>query len=247
MERRQHRRFSRRIEVRFWRRGDPQAHSAFTTNISKSGLFLGSGAALQPGERIRLEVIDRDGGFFAEGRVARVHRVSLSLRHVDQPGVGVRFLRPEELVEELLPLARQSETGTAGGSAEAAGARVAATIDAGAADAALGDASTPVVEIEFDDASAFLSVFHRDISSGGLFISSPNPAPLHSEVIVEMRLPLPDFRPRLFRARVIQRFEPQGAVAPGRNVLSGMAVQFTDASSVVEDLRPLLDELRRRR
>ena len=246
MERRQHRRFSRRIEVRFWRRGDPQAHSAFTTNISKSGLFLGSGAALQPGERIRLEVVDRDGGFFAEGRVARVHRVSLSLRHVDQPGVGVRFLRPEELVEELLPLARQSDAATAGGG-EAAGARVAATTEAGAADAALGDSSTPVVEIEFDDASAFLSVYHRDISSGGLFISSPHPAPLHSEVIVEMRLPLPDFRPRLFRARVIQRFEPQGAVAPGRNILSGMAVQFTDAASVVEDLRPLLDELRRQR
>ena len=105
MERRIHRRFSRRIELRYWRPGEVQGHTAYTTNISKSGLFLNSAIALMPGERLRLEIVDRESGFFAEGRVARVHRVALALRQVDQQGVGVRFLLPEELVENFMPIA----------------------------------------------------------------------------------------------------------------------------------------------
>ncbi len=233
--------------MRFWRRGEAQAHSAFTTNISKSGLFLGSGTAMNPGERIRLEVVDRDGGFFAEGRVARVHRVALALRHVDQPGFGVRFLRPEELVEELLPLARETEPLSRRGGIWSAPESMAPPSSGPERPEELGNAGLQVVEIAFDDPSAFLSVYHRDIASGGLFISSQNPAPLDAEVLVEMRLPHPDLRPQLFRARVIQSFEPQGAIGPGRNVLSGMAVQFVDAAGVVEALRPVLEELRRLR
>lgn len=233
--------------MRFWRRGESQAHSAFTTNISKSGLFLGSGTAMNPGERIRIEVVDRDGGFFAEGRVARVHRVALALRHVDQPGFGVRFLRPEELIEELLPLARETEPVSRRGSVPP-GRVPEAQPNAGAArDEELGNAATPVVEVAFDDPAAFLSVYHRDITSGGLFISSEHPATLNAEILVEIRLPLPELRPQLFRARVIQCFEPQGAIGPGRNILSGMAVQFVDPAAVVEALRPVLEELRRLR
>jgi Tfp pilus assembly protein PilZ len=107
-ERRNGERHAKRLEVRFWRSGRLVAHSGFTTNVSTSGMFLGTTQSLDPGERVRLEVLDSAHGFVVEGQVARVHRVSLSLRHVDQPGAGVRFLGPPELVAGLIPAARQT-------------------------------------------------------------------------------------------------------------------------------------------
>ena len=267
MERRIHRRFARRIELRYWRPGETQGHTAYTTNISKSGLFLSSATALAPGERLRLEIIDREGGFFAEGRVARVHRVSLALRQVEQQGVGVRFLLPEELVESLVPLARQSGPATQGGrphQAEPPGASDGGSQEALAEVAAAhGPVGAPggdlplerepagdiardrIVPVSFADPSAFLSTYHRDISAGGLFVSTPTPMALQAEIWIEMQLPIPGERPRLFAARVIQRFEPQAAVGPGRNYLSGMAVQFIEPEKVLAELKPLLAVLRR--
>ncbi len=211
---------------------------------------------------LRLEIVDRESGFFAEGRVARVHRVALALRQVDQQGVGVRFLLPEELVENLMPLARQSGPVTQGGRAVDAEACAAddpsSSGDAGAATAG-GPASDPssprpatpdvdrdwVVPVQFADAASFLSTYHRDIAAGGLFVSTPLPMELHATVWVEMQLPIPGERPRLFAARVVQRFEPQAAVGGGRNLLSGMAVQFVEPEKVLAELKPLLAILRR--
>ena len=112
MTRRTSERHARRVEVRFWRRGHAQPHSGFTIDISKSGLFLGTAVALEPGERLRLEIVDHEGGFVVEGQVARVHRVSLAMRQVEQPGVGVRFLAPAELVAEMLAGARKVGSAT---------------------------------------------------------------------------------------------------------------------------------------
>jgi Tfp pilus assembly protein PilZ len=264
MERRIHRRFPRRIELRFWRPGEVQGHTAYTTNISKSGLFLNSAIALMIGERLRLELVDREHGFVAEGKVARVHRVALALRQVDQQGVGIRFLLPEELVEGLVPLARQSGPMTRGGQPvapdpETGGDLGVMDADGDGADSADGAASEAqsareaamdvhrdkVVPVQFPDPASFLSTYHRDITSGGLFVSTPDPLPLQATVWIEMELPIPGERPRLFAARVVQRFEPQAAVGEGRNFLSGMAVQFIEPEKVLEELRPLLAILRR--
>ena len=270
MERRIHRRFSRRIELRYWRPKETQGHTAYTTNISKSGLFLSSSIALNPGERLRLEIVDLEKGFVAEGRVVRVHRVALALRQVEQQGVGVRFLMPEELVENLVPLARQSGPATPSGrpvqpepggdfdpgmeetpseesddtSPSQPGAEPAA--EPGSATGTATDVDRDkVVPVSFTDPSAFLSTYHRDISAGGLFISTPTPMALSETVWIEMHLPLPGERSKLFAARVIQRFDPQAAVGSGKNYLSGMAVQFIEPEKVLAELKPLLAALRR--
>jgi Tfp pilus assembly protein PilZ len=262
MERRIHRRYPRRIELRFWRPGEAQGHTSYTSNISKSGLFLNSDIGLMPGERLRLEFVDPDSGFVAEGRVARVHRVALALRQVDQQGVGVRFLPPEELVESLVPLARQSGPATQGGRpippmtqiaeepqavlAEAAPVAAAASASPAPPAASPRDVERdPVVPVSFPDSASFLSTYHRDISAGGLFVSTPSPMPLKSTLWIEMELPIRGERPRRFAARVIQRFEPQAVIGEGRNLLSGMAVQFLEPEKVLEELRPLLAILRR--
>lgn len=285
MERRIHHRYPRRVEIRFWRRGQTQSHVAYTTNISKTGLFLGSAVSLDPGERLRLEVVEPVHGFVVEGRVARVHRVPIALRHVEQPGVGVRFLTPDELVEEYIPgLARQGgppvyyrpaappppeasavvaeEPGSAAGrpaaalesAAERPAASSASAAGAGAAAAtskppsgrksSSGERRQRIVPVIFDDASSFLSVFHRDIQSGGLFVSSPEPAALNDIVWIELQLPLEGEKPELIPSRVVQRFDPHAIVGQGRNVLSGMAVQFLDPERALAQLRPLVEKLR---
>lgn len=258
MEQRVHRRFPRRLEVRFWRKGETQSHSGFTTNLSRTGLFLASGASFVPGERLRLEIADGDESFMIEGQVARVHRVSLALRHVAQPGVGVRFLPPDELVELLLPpTARQAGPVSAappspvrieGSPAPPPAVPVGSPSPAGREP---NGGAAPVAEIArlvpvtFTDASAFLSVFHRDIQSGGLFVSTAEPGAINDVVTIELHLPVDGERAPILPARVVQRYEPEAAIGEGRNLLGGMAVQFLEPDKVVERLRPLVAKLRR--
>lgn len=243
--------------MRFWRRGETQAHTGFTINVSQSGLFLGTGHPLNPGERVRLELVDADRGFVAEGKVARVHRVALALRHVQQPGVGIRFLSPEDLVAELVPAARAATggrrpwAGSLGGpTAEGAepppeGTSVGGP-EAGPTDAPADEfPGLEVIPVDFVDASSFLAVYHRDISSGGLFLSTPSPAELNQVVVVELRIPGGGSGPLRLQARVVQRIEPTAAVGRGQNLLAGMGVQFLEPERVIEQLQPTLAALRR--
>lgn len=257
-ERRSSERFARRVEVRFWRLGETVAHVGFSTNISTTGLFLATSHSLAPGQRLRLEVCDHEGSFVVEGQVARVHRVSLSLRHVQQPGAGIRFLNPAELVAGLLPEARQAggEGRTAAGEAASAGAAAEAgspprepapipvTPPPGAAPDAV-PAGLPVVPVEFADRTGFLSVYHRDLASGSLHVSTDVPARVQDRVVIELRPPLPDTPPLRFEAVVVHRFEPRAVVGRGTNVLAGMGVRFVDPDAVRAALAPILLELRR--
>lgn len=102
-ERRDNPRFRRRVPVRFWKRGEDRARSGFTTNISNGGMFIGSNQVLPPDTRLRIEVLDPKHGFHIEGIVARAKRSRPELRSVQTSGMGVRFLRTEELVAELFP------------------------------------------------------------------------------------------------------------------------------------------------
>lgn len=243
--------------MRFWRRGETQAHTGFTINVSQSGLFLGTGHPLNPGERVRLELVDADRGFVAEGKVARVHRVALALRHVQQPGVGIRFLSPEDLVAELVPGARAATGGrrswgesSGGPTAVEARAPLEGTpaVEPEAAPADEPGNEFPgleVIPVDFVDASSFLAVYHRDISSGGLFLSTPSPAELNQVVVVELRIPGSGSGPLRLKARVVQRIEPTAAVGRGQNLLAGMGVQFLEPERVIEQLQPTLAALRR--
>jgi len=281
-------RHARRIEVRFWRRGNPQPHSGFTVDVSRSGLFLGTAVPLDPGERLRLELVDRERGFIVEAEVARVHRVALVLRHVEQPGIGVRFLAPAELVSDLIagsktrtsqtpahfrmpgaapprpaastpqagaeprkpppvPLANQRELDDLFGEGPppAAGASAPALPTpavTGSAPEAIG--SSRSVAVEFVDRASFLSVYHRDIAAGGLFVTSDVPAALQEIVVIELRPPIRTPHPLRFEARVVHRFDPASGTG-GKGGLAGMGVQFLDPDRVRAALAPVLTELRR--
>lgn len=271
-ERRAADRFARRLDLRYWRRGNPQPLSGFSTNVSASGMFLATTQVLQPGERLRVELVDPNGGAMIEGQVVRVHRVTLALRHVDQPGAGVRFLPPEELVAAIVPAIRarvaaersaqrqaadgrsapatsappavgESAAGTSAGASPDRGERDRVAVS----DAALapGDAPRVVIPVVFAERSSFLSVYHRDLATGGLFVSTDVAASLHQKVVVELVPPPPVKGTLRFAAEVVRRYEPEAAIGPGRNLLAGVGLRFLDPERVRAELEPVIAELRR--
>jgi PilZ domain len=105
MSRRRATRRARRVQVHFWRQGEPTAYVGYTTNISMTGMFLATNSPMPSGTRIRVEVIDRDRGFMVEGVVAHARKVRSELAAITRSWMGVRFLSVEELVRELIPAA----------------------------------------------------------------------------------------------------------------------------------------------
>ena len=94
---------ARRVQVQFWKRGEPHAFPGYTTNISLTGMFIGTRSPFPPGTRLRIEVLEGDRGFMVEGVVVHARKVPGELMRLNQPGMGVRFLSVEDLVRELVP------------------------------------------------------------------------------------------------------------------------------------------------
>ncbi len=109
MSRRRSTRRARRVQVQFWKRGEPHPYPGYTTNISTTGMFIATRSPLPQGTRVRIEVLDRDRGFMVEGMVAHARKVRGELMRISQPGMGVRFLNVEELVKELIPVVQWGE------------------------------------------------------------------------------------------------------------------------------------------
>jgi hypothetical protein len=105
MSRRRAVRRPRRVQVHFWKQGEPTAYVGYTTNISMTGMFVATNSPMPPASRIRVEVIDRDRGFMVEGVVAHARKIRGDMARINQSGMGVRFLSVEELVRELIPAA----------------------------------------------------------------------------------------------------------------------------------------------
>lgn len=268
-ERRATDRFARRLDLRFWRRGNQQPLSGFTTNVSASGMFLATTQVLQPGERVRVELLDAKNGAVLEGQIVRVHRVTMALRHVDTPGAGVRFLPPEELVAAIVPAVRlravartdrreivarvevsDGPESTTTAPLEPPGSvpdppSATSPSPSAVASGVPSPAEAVVVPVEFSDRSSFLSVYHRDLSTGALFVSTEVPAALHQKVTIELVTPPPVRRTLRFRAEVVRRFEPEAAVGAGRNLLAGVGLRFLEPERVRAELEPVIAELRR--
>ena len=102
MSRRTSVRRPRRVAVQFWRQGDPHPFPGFTTNISMTGMFIGTRSPCPRGTRVRVEVIG-ERGFMVEGVVAHARKIRGELAQITQSGMGIRFLSVEDLVRDLLP------------------------------------------------------------------------------------------------------------------------------------------------
>jgi Tfp pilus assembly protein PilZ len=256
MSRRRSARRPRRVSVQFWKQGDPHPYPGFSTNISMTGMFIGTRSPMPSGTRVRIEVqVER--GFMIEGVVAHARKTRGELAQVAQSGMGIRFLAVEELVWEVLP-------GLGGGAGEAVPPPRAASdlgpdeerveafpappaVEAEASPAAPSSASSshpppaPILDpgvftVQFPSPWNFVDVFERDIANGGLFVATRFPGRLGEVVTIELHPP--DAAPVVVRARVVQRFEPNGA-----SMLAGMGVELLEAQSVCDQLRPIAARL----
>lgn len=238
MDRRENRRFPKRLPLRFTRRGETQPSSGFTTNISSSGMFIGTASPFALGERLRIEVVDRQHGFVVEGQVMRIERVPLALRQIRQPGIGVRFLSVTELFRDLFPSAMLAGPAATSGTRAADGEKT----EPGAAPAA--PAGNGVVRTRLASLREVERVVEHDLVHGGLFIQTDDPLPEGSEVEVEIDVPIGGFQPPRGLARVVHRFKapPGGDANP--SLLSGMGVVFVDPAPILAALQALLRRFR---
>jgi hypothetical protein len=95
--------------------------------------------------------------------------------------------------------------------------------------------------VRFPGVQEFLDVYRRDISQGGLFVSTVNPARMLEIVSVELQVPYQGVDPIVVRARVVHRFEPR--VGEGANLLAGMGLELLDLSNVVARMEPIVARL----
>lgn len=249
MERRRNLRRARHVAVRFYARGDRQGVSAYTTDISLTGMFINTNQPLAPGERVRVEVTG-DNGFVIEGVVARASRVATHLQAIKKPGMGVRFLSADELVAAIVattPFSGPAPGAAAGVPANGSPGAAAAGAGASTADPAAPPPPQVTFPVRFRDVAQFLQTYRRDITTGGLFVATPNPARLSDTITVELYIPGADEnRPLNLRARVVHRFEPQSN-AGGPNLLAGMGVELVDRLGAVALLEPIVRRLEQAR
>lgn len=271
MSRRRAVRRPRRVQVHFWKQGEPTAYVGYTTNISMTGMFIATNSPMAPGSRIRIEVIDRDRGFMMEGVVAHARKIRGELARVSQSGMGVRFLSVEELVRELIPAAygqtEEIPQNSDRGSVSAAEPEpvpppppssppssplpppVPPVRSAPPPPPVPDRAPAPIAatggafSVRFSGVEEFMEVYRRDILQGGLFVSTRYPARLQETVTVELHPPLPFAEPLLVRARVVQRFEPSESGA-SPNLLAGMGLELMDLPALMGKLQQVVQRMR---
>ena len=231
---------ARRVQVQFWKRGEPHAYPGYTTNISLTGMFIGTRSPFPPGTRLRIEILEGDRGFMVEGVVMHARKVPSELMRLNQPGMGVRFLSVEDLVRELVPAGYDQEElppVQAGPPPPPAPSPMPPPASRPSDPIPTPREGGGTFAVHFFNPAEFLEVYRRDIANGGLFVSTRYPGRLQETVNVELHPPFPDARPVVVRARVVQRFEPSGD-SFGPNLLAGMGVELLDLPSVVESLQP---------
>jgi Tfp pilus assembly protein PilZ len=93
-ENRKQKRAPKRLMVRFGTRGPEK--TAFTKNISETGVYLATNAVYQPGSTIEVTIHfpERTWTFWA--KVAWAKKVPANLAHVLECGMGVHFVEPGE-------------------------------------------------------------------------------------------------------------------------------------------------------
>lgn len=105
-EKRRHKRFVRRLAVRFGE--NDLSRTAFVGDISLGGLFVVSHQLPPVGVRVHLQVVQDSGrSVYFEAVVRRQKIIPVELRQLERSGFGAEFLRPEELVPELVPQVTQ--------------------------------------------------------------------------------------------------------------------------------------------
>ncbi|HUP22355.1 MAG TPA: PilZ domain-containing protein [Thermoanaerobaculia bacterium] len=259
--RREYRRWPRRIQVRFWRSNEGgQAHHGFTSDVSESGAYIVTDTPVGTNSRVRVELFNERGGFFAEAVVRRSQQVHRDLQAVKSSGMGIHFLGIVELMHELLPQAELVGTmppvdeepweaaspatespSSAPGPGPPQVGRGTEETSSTAGQPATSVSGPPRLDmpIRFRGVEDLRQIYERDLQHGGLFVAMTKPPAVGTRVRMALYLPgNPD--PLLADAQVVQVFDAGPRARSRPNLLSGMGVLFDDPARVLERLRPLV-------
>jgi len=94
VESRAKKRASKRFMVRFGTRGPEK--TAFTKNISETGLYLSTNSVYQPGSTIEVAIHFPEKTWTFWAKVAWAKKVPANLAHVLECGMGIQFVDPGE-------------------------------------------------------------------------------------------------------------------------------------------------------
>jgi Tfp pilus assembly protein PilZ len=107
MEKRRHRRHGKRLKVRYGEKDF--SVSAFTSDVSETGMFIQAGSAPKLGTRLHIELsLEAGRVLFLEAVVQRLAVAPVQLRTSVRSGFGVRFLTGKELLAEIIPGSKES-------------------------------------------------------------------------------------------------------------------------------------------
>lgn len=235
----------RRVQVRYQRPGQERTYSGFTKNLSLSGALITAPDPAPRGSRIRVELLGKEEQVVVYAEVVHAHRVPREMRRYAESAMGVRFLPVEEVVAPLLP---DSASGTgrrpaAQGRGEGGGRPAARDPDMEETinlrrPGAEAPSTRQEYSLLFENPKDFLTVFHRDIANGGLFVSTSRPARLYEPVRVTLHLPVRPKRSIEVDARVVQVVEPRKTASGRTN--GGMGLEIIDPDVVIQKLEPVV-------
>lgn len=101
MRERANKRWARRVQVQFWEKGE-RARVGYTVNVSAVGMFVATRRPSAKGTRVTVKVMLPDRSFELEAVVQHALRSSPLLQKIRQSGMGLRFLRRQPKIRDLL-------------------------------------------------------------------------------------------------------------------------------------------------
>jgi len=227
MDKRRATRYKRRLQLRFWSHDDRHPRKGFTQNISVSGMFVSTNAPFKPGTRVFIEIPSRNDKLVLQAEVRYSARVDPALQKVKPSGMGVRLLRVEEVMAEVLKLRKRGAEEEKEEEKEPEEKQ---------------ELIGPAFPIKFETPHDLANTYQRDIKYGGLFVASAKPAEKDEKVTLEFRFSWdPDVLVRV-QAQVVKKFDSaEGSVAG--EAVSGMGVAFSDPADVMSQFSNVLSAL----
>lgn len=221
------------MQLRFWSMDDRSPRKGFTQNVSVSGLFVSTNAPFKPGTRIFVEVPSGQEKLVLQGEVRYSARVDPALQKVKPSGMGVRLLRVDEVMSEVLKIETQNIKEievVASGSKAIQPVEEEPGLD--------GD----VFQVSFETPHEMANSYERDIKYGGLFVPAAEPAEQDEKVVIEFRFGWNSEQLVQVQAQVVKKFaSAEGSIA-GETV-SGMGVAFSDPADVMTQFTNVFSSL----
>lgn len=244
MNKRGSERWHRRFRVRFWAEGNSTAQWGYTQDMSFGGMYVETSHVLSRGTRIRMEVLDSRYSFILEGLVVRTFTVPVHLQRVRQAGMGIRFLRVEELVRSLIPEMGDIPPAPAAPPEEPVAEWAELPPEPSRPATPTGKPRIQAkkhreYELRYPGRKAFAAAWERDIATGGLFVPTSNPGRIDEQIVVKISIRGSDAAPIRVRGKIVHRIDPSMPGLEGRNLMAGMGVEILDLDEALADLAPL--------